>query len=61
MPVKFKVAGGLVFANYFTPGAHRATIDPSKMIIPRVEINIPRYVPYNPPQIYIPQQPGGFR
>jgi hypothetical protein len=37
------------------------TIDPGKMIIPRVEINVPRYVPYNPPQIYIPQQPGGFR
>lgn len=33
MPLKFKVAGGLIFANYFTPGAHRATIDPSKSVV----------------------------
>jgi type VI secretion system protein len=33
IPFKFKVAGGLVFANYFTPGAHRAVIDPGKKIV----------------------------
>ncbi|MDQ1558714.1 MAG: type secretion system protein [Pyrinomonadaceae bacterium] len=30
LPLKFKSAGGLVFANYFTPGAHRAVIKPGK-------------------------------
>jgi type VI secretion system protein len=30
LPLKFKTAGGLVFANYFTPGAHRAVIKPGK-------------------------------
>lgn len=31
-PITFKdkFAGGLVFANYFGPGAHRAVIDPTK-------------------------------
>ena len=29
---KDKFAGGLVFANYLTPGAHRAVIDPSKPV-----------------------------
>lgn len=33
MPMKSKVAGGLIFANYFTPGAHRAVINPSKPIV----------------------------
>jgi type VI secretion system protein len=33
IPFNYKVAGGLVFANYFTPGAHRAVIDPSKPIV----------------------------
>lgn len=32
IPFKFKAAGGLVFANYFTPGAHRAVINPGKPI-----------------------------
>lgn len=30
MPVKLEIVGGIVFANYFTPGAHRALIDPRK-------------------------------
>ena len=33
MPFKDKFAGGLVFANYFTPGAHRAVIDPTKAVV----------------------------
>lgn len=33
MPMKSKPTGGLVFANYFTPGTHRAVIDPSKPIV----------------------------
>jgi type VI secretion system protein len=33
MPIKSKPAGGLVFANYFTEGAHRAVIDPGKPIV----------------------------
>jgi type VI secretion system protein len=33
MPMKSKPNGGLVFANYFTPGTHRAVIDPSKPIM----------------------------
>jgi type VI secretion system protein len=32
-PFKEKYAGGLVFANYFTPGTHRALVDPSKPIV----------------------------
>lgn len=30
MPVKLEIVGGIVFANYFTPGAHRALINPRK-------------------------------
>ena len=33
IPFKFKVAGGLVFANYFTPGTHRAVIDAKKPFV----------------------------
>ena len=33
IPYKFKVAGALVFANYFTPGAHRAVVDPGKKLV----------------------------
>lgn len=33
IPFKFKAAGGLVFANYFTPGAHRAVIDAKKPVV----------------------------
>ncbi|PYS51600.1 MAG: hypothetical protein DMF68_03680 [Acidobacteria bacterium] len=33
MPFKDKFAGGLVFANYFSPGTHRAVIDPSKPVV----------------------------
>lgn len=34
-PMSFKenYAGGLVFANYFTPGTHRAVIDPTKAVV----------------------------
>ncbi|HYG10783.1 MAG TPA: hypothetical protein VD835_12605 [Pyrinomonadaceae bacterium] len=34
-PITFKekFAGGLVFANYFTPGTHRAVIDPGKPVV----------------------------
>jgi len=34
-PIAFKekYAGGLVFANYFSPGAHRAVINPSKSFV----------------------------
>ena len=31
--VKFEVVGGVVFANYFNAGAHRAPIDPRKGIL----------------------------
>lgn len=30
--IKLEVVGGVVFANYLTPGAHRATIDPRKSV-----------------------------
>jgi type VI secretion system protein len=30
---KYKVAGGLVFANYFNPGTHRAVINPGKPFV----------------------------
>jgi len=33
VPVKFEIAGGVVFANYFNAGAHRASIDPRKGIL----------------------------
>jgi len=33
IPFKFKAAGGLVFANYITPRAHRAVIDPRKPVV----------------------------
>ncbi|MBD0371096.1 MAG: hypothetical protein ICV60_09700 [Pyrinomonadaceae bacterium] len=31
--VKFEISGGIIFANYFTPGAHRALINPRKNIL----------------------------
>lgn len=31
--VKIEINGGIIFANYFTPGAHRAVIDPRKNIL----------------------------
>ena len=31
--VKFETVGGVIFANYFTPGTHRAAIDPRKPIL----------------------------
>jgi len=33
VPVKVDVVGGLVFANYFNAGPHRASIDPRKGIL----------------------------
>jgi hypothetical protein len=33
IPLKSKFAGGLIFANYFARGAHRAVIDPRKPIV----------------------------
>jgi hypothetical protein len=33
VPVKFEVVGGVIFANYFKAGAHRAPIDPRKAIL----------------------------
>jgi type VI secretion system protein len=36
MPFKEKFAGGLIFANYFSPGAHRAVINPSKLVLIRL-------------------------
>jgi type VI secretion system protein len=33
IPLKMKAAGGLVFANYFTPGSHRAVINPGKPFV----------------------------
>jgi type VI secretion system protein len=33
MSFKDKFAGGLVFANYFTPGTHRAVINPTKPVV----------------------------
>ena len=32
-PVRIEVSGGIIFANYFTPGAHRAVINPRKPIL----------------------------
>ena len=32
VPVKLEIVGGVVFANYFNAGAHRASIDPRKGI-----------------------------
>ena len=34
---KYKVAGALVFANYLTPGAHRAVVNPGKPIVITLE------------------------
>ena len=33
MPLKSKFAGGIIFANYFSPGTHRALIDPRKSVV----------------------------
>jgi type VI secretion system protein len=33
LPIKYKVNGGLVFANYFNPGTHRAVINPKKPFV----------------------------
>jgi type VI secretion system protein len=33
IPFKFKVAGGLVFANYVTAGTHRAVVNPGKPFV----------------------------
>lgn len=33
LPVKLEIAGGVVFANYLTEGAHRALINPRKDIL----------------------------
>ena len=33
LTVKFEVVGGVIFANYFNAGAHRAPIDPRKGIL----------------------------
>ena len=33
VPVKLEIVGGVVFANYFNAGAHRASIDPRKGIL----------------------------
>lgn len=33
MLVKLEITGGLIFARYFTPGTHRARIDPRKMTV----------------------------
>jgi type VI secretion system protein len=33
IPFKYKVAGGLVFANYLTPGAHRAVVNAGKPVV----------------------------
>ena len=33
MPLKSKFAGGIIFANYFSPGEHRALIDPRKPFV----------------------------
>ena len=33
VPVKLEIVGGLVFANYFNAGPHRASIDPRKGIL----------------------------
>jgi type VI secretion system protein len=33
MPVKLEITGGIIYARYFTPGAHRARIDPRKPAI----------------------------
>ncbi len=31
--MKFETVGGVIFANYFNAGAHRAPIDPRKGIL----------------------------
>jgi type VI secretion system protein len=36
VPVKIEINGGIIFANYFTPGAHRAIINPRKNILIRL-------------------------
>ena len=36
LPLKPKAKGGIVFANYFTPGEHRFLIDPFKDLIIRL-------------------------
>ena len=33
VPVRHKIIGGVIFANYVTAGAHRAVIDPRKDIL----------------------------
>jgi type VI secretion system protein len=33
VPVRHKIIGGIIFANYVTAGAHRAVIDPRKDIL----------------------------
>ena len=33
IPLESKFAGGIIFANYFTPGAHRALINPRKPFV----------------------------
>lgn len=33
VPVKLEVSGGVVFANYFSAGTHRAPIDPRKGVL----------------------------
>ena len=33
VPVKMEIVGGLVFANYFNAGPHRASIDPRKGLL----------------------------
>ncbi len=37
VPLKAKAKAGLVFANYFSPGEHRASIDPTQSI--RVQLH----------------------
>lgn len=37
MKVKIEINGGIIFANYFTPGAHRAVIDPRKKILIKLD------------------------
>jgi len=37
LPLKPKAKGGIIFANYFSPGEHRFSIDPFKNIIIRLE------------------------
>jgi hypothetical protein len=35
--VRPEIKGGVIFANYFKPGAHRAVIDPRKDILIKLE------------------------